>query len=115
MTAAAPATAHAHANVGTVVPDRGEFIDVLRALQRGHVLVHAGDHAGGWVVAGAAVYSSYEPLLCYELVQEFENPDGFEHVHYFRLSERGREFAGRAVAAWLQRPLLERLVVRLIG
>lgn len=113
MTAAAPTASRA--NDGTTIPDRGEFIDVLRALKRGHVLVHAGDHAGGWVVAGAAVYSSYDPLLRYELVQEFENPDGFEHVHYFRLSARGRDFAERAVAAWRQRPFLERLVVRLIG
>jgi hypothetical protein len=98
-----------------VIPDRGEFIDVLRALRRGHVLVHAGQHAGGWVLDGGNVYSSYDPLLRYELVQEFENPEGFEHVHYFRLTPRGRDFADRAVVAWRERPLLERLMVRLVG
>ncbi len=109
---AAPAQA---AHAAAVIPDRGEFIDVLRALRRGHVLVHAGQHAGGWVLDGGSVYSSYDPLLRYELVQEFENPEGFEHVHYFRLTQRGREFADRAVVAWRERPLLERLMVRLVG
>ncbi|MCW5634887.1 MAG: hypothetical protein KIT17_16250 [Rubrivivax sp.] len=103
----------AHANA--VIPDRGEFIDVLRAMRRGHVLVQAGDHAGSWAVDGGRVFSAYDPLLRYELVAEYENPEGFEHVHYFRLTERGRDFADRAFAAWRQRPLLERLAVRLVG
>jgi hypothetical protein len=117
LAAATPAsTVAAPAAQGpAIIPDRGEFIDVLRALRRGHVLVHAGQHAGGWVVDGGNVYSSYDPLLRYELVQEFANPDGFEHVHYFRLTPRGRAFADRAVAAWRQRPVLERLMVRLVG
>lgn len=112
---AAPAAQAAADSTRAVIPDRGEFIDVLCALRRGHVLVHAGQHAGGWVVDGGAVYSSYEPLLHYELVREFDNPAGFDHVHYFRLTERGRDFAERAVAAWRRRPLLERLMVRLVG
>lgn len=98
-----------------IIPDRGEFIDVLCALRRGHVLVHAGDHAGGWVVDGGRVFSSYDTLLRYELVQEFDNPEGFDHVHYYRLTPRGREFADRAVAAWRGRPFLERMMVRLVG
>jgi hypothetical protein len=36
-------------------------------------------------------------------------------VRYFRLTERGREFAARAVPAWRRRPLLERLATRLLG
>lgn len=112
--AVASASAPAHA-VATVIADRGEFIDVLRALRRGHVLVHAGDHAGGWVVDGCPVYSSHDPLLRYELVQEFENSEGFDHVHYFRLTPRGCDFAERAATAWRERPLLERLMVRLLG
>lgn len=112
--AAAPPSAVA-TRAPAVIPDRGEFIDVLSALRRGHVLVHAGQHAGGWVVDGGPVYSSFDPLLRYELVREFDNPEGFEHVHYFRLTPKGREFAERAVAAWRQRPLLERLMVRLLG
>lgn len=111
--ASSPASRAAPA--AATIPDRGEFIDVLRALRQGHVLVHAGQHAGGWVLDGGAVYSSYGPLLRYELVQEFENPEGFEHVHYFRLTQRGRDFADRAVVAWRERPLLERLMVRLVG
>lgn len=98
-----------------IIPDRGEFIDVLAALRRGHVLVHAGDHAGGWVVDGGRVFSAYDPLLRYELVQEYDNPEGFENVQYFRLTKRGREFAERAWHAWTRRPLVERLWVRLAG
>lgn len=113
--AAASATTAPAAKAPAIIPDRGEFIDVLRALRRGHVLVHAGEHAGGWVVDGGNVYSSHDPLLRYELVQEFDNPEGFEHVHYFRLTPQGRDFAERAVAAWRQRPVLERLMVRLVG
>jgi hypothetical protein len=113
--ASVPASAASARAAPCVIPDRGEFIDVLHALRRGHVLVHAGQHAGGWVVDGGNVYSSYDPLLRYELVQEFENPEGFEHVHYFRLTQRGRDFADRAVVAWRERPWLERLMVRLVG
>ena len=98
-----------------LIPDRGEFIDVLRALCRGHVLVHAGNQAGGWAVDGGVVYTAYEPLLRFELVQQYDNPAGFEHVQYFRLTGRGRDFARRACAAWRQRPLVERLAVRLLG
>ncbi len=116
VSASVPAAeAAAAGSARAVIPDRGEFIDVLCALRRGHVLVHAGQHAGGWVVDGGTVYSSYEPLLRYELVREFDNPAGFEHVQYFRLTEQGRDFAERAVAAWRRRPLLERLMVRLVG
>jgi hypothetical protein len=98
-----------------IIADRGEFVDVLCALRRGHVLVQAGDHAGSWIVDGGRVFSSYDPLLRYELVREFDNPEGFEHVHYYRLTPRGRDFAERALAAWRRRPLLERLMVRLVG
>ncbi|MBL8289468.1 MAG: hypothetical protein JNL85_15920 [Rubrivivax sp.] len=98
-----------------IIADRGEFIDVLRALWRGHVLVHCGEEAGGWLLDGGRVFTSYSPLLRYGLVREVSNPQGFEHVRYFRLSERGRAFAERAIAAWRQRPLLERLLVRLLG
>jgi hypothetical protein len=97
------------------IPDRGEFIDVLAALRRGHVLVRAGSSAGGWAVAGGVVYTAHDPLLRYELVSEYENPDGFENAHYFRLTPRGREFAERACEAWRRKPLLERLAVRLVG
>lgn len=105
MSAAAPA----------IIADRGEFIDVLRALWRGHMLVQASEEAGGWLLDGGRVLSSHRPLLRYGLVREVVNPQGFEHVRYFRLTERGRAFAARAIEAWRQRPLLERLLVRLLG
>lgn len=113
-TSAPPAAASAE-RPRAIIADRGEFVDVLCALRRGHVLVQAGEHAGGWIVDGGRVFSSYDPLLRYELVREFDNPEGFDHVRYFRLTSRGRDFAERALAAWRRRPLLERLMVRLVG
>ena len=116
-TSASPASRHDRAAIATstAIPDRGEFVDVLRALRRGHVLVQAGNHAGGWVVDGGRVYSSFDPLLRYELVREYDNPEGFEHVRYFRLTPQGRDFADRALDAWRRRPFLERMMVRLVG
>jgi hypothetical protein len=54
-------------------------------------------------------------LADYELIGEYSNPEGFEHAHYYRLTPRGRQFAEQACRAWRQRPLLERLAVRLMG
>lgn len=98
-----------------IIADRGEFVDVLRSLRRGHVLVCAGEGAGTAVVDGAIVYRSVDPLLRYGLVDEFDNPEGFEGARYYRLSVRGREFAERACAAWQRQPVLARLATRLAG
>lgn len=98
-----------------IIADRGEFIDALRLLRRGHVLVHACDSWGGSTIDGRVVHLSLRPLLAYALVDEFDNPDGFEHVRYYRLNARGRDFADRACTAWRRRPWLERLAVRLLG
>jgi hypothetical protein len=102
-------------NHDVIIADRGEFVDVLRSLSRGHVLVQAGDGAGSAVVDGGVVYHSVPALMKYGLVDEFDNPFGFEGARYFRLSERGRQFAERACNTWRRRPLLARLAVRLAG
>ncbi|MCW5667130.1 MAG: hypothetical protein KIT35_25110 [Piscinibacter sp.] len=99
----------------TIIADRGEFIDALRALRRGHVLVHAAETWGGCTIDGGIVRTAFRPLSDYHLIDEYENPQGFEHVRYFRLNARGREFAERACRAWERRPLLERLATRLLG
>lgn len=98
-----------------IIADRAEFVDALRALRRGHVLVHVSDQSGGCLLDGGTVYSSFETLRQYDLIDEFDNPDGFANVHYFRITRRGREFADKACAAWRQRPLLERLAMRVAG
>ena len=98
-----------------IIANRGEFVDVLRALARGRVLVRLNDMPGCCVIDGAMVYYSYDVLQRYGLIREYENPDGFAAVHYYRLTEDGHEFARRAVAAWRRLPLLERLAVRLFG
>lgn len=98
-----------------IIADRGEFVDALRLLRRGHVLVHACDSWGGCTVDGSVVHLSLRPLVDYALVDEFHNPQGFEHVRYYRLNARGRAFADRIDAAWSRRPWIERLAVRLLG
>jgi len=98
-----------------VIPDRGEFVNVLAALQRGHVLVRLNDQHDGCWLAGRNVFWSFEPLLHYGLIEPFDNRQGFVGLRYYRLSARGRDFAVQACAAWKRRPLLERVVARLVG
>lgn len=98
-----------------IIADRGEFVDVLHALHRGHVLVKVSDFSGCCTIDGGIAYRSYDTLARYGLIDEFENPAGFPAVQYYRLTDRGREFAARACQAWRRRPLLERVAVRLIG
>ena len=102
-------------NTDPIIADRGEFIDVLDALRRGHVLVRFSDLAGGCTIDGGVVYRAYGPLARYGLIREFDNPHGFAAVSYYRLTERGREFATRALQAWRGRPLVERVATRLVG
>ena len=98
-----------------IIPDRGEFIDALRVLRKGRVLVRVSDSSGGCVLDGAPLYSAHLTLIDYGLIREFHNPQGFGSVRYYRLSERGRDFAERACENWRRRPLLQRLAVRLAG
>lgn len=98
-----------------IIPDRGEFIDALRALRRGHVMVKLADRPGACLIDGGVVYHSMPTLLRYGLVQRYDNPEGFPAVEYYRLSREGREFADKAINTWRRRPLLERLAVRLAG
>lgn len=110
-----PAADDAGMEQPTIIANRGEFVDALRALSRGHVLVHASESWGGCSIDGGAVGVSFRTLADYALIDEYDNPHGFEHVHYYRLNQRGREFAERAVQAWERRPLIERLAARLLG
>jgi hypothetical protein len=98
-----------------IIPDRGEFIDALHLLRKGHVMVHVGDSAHGIAIDGGPVRHSADTLKRYRLVDEFDNPDGFPGVRYYRLNDRGRRFADQAWAAWRSRRLWERALVRLIG
>jgi hypothetical protein len=97
------------------IADRGEFVDALRLLARGGTLVRVSDLAGGWVVGGMAVYTSQHALLEWQLVEEFDNADGFAGVRYFRITPRGTAFAERTAAAWRAMPLGQRLLARLLG
>ena len=98
-----------------IIPDRAEFVDALRLLLKGRVLVRAGEGPGRCVLDGEIVYRSYDTLVRYGLISEFDNPEGFPQFGYYRLTERGREFATRACTAWRRRPLWQRLAVRLTG
>ena len=98
-----------------LIPDRGEFVDALRLLRKGHVLVNLGGLSDAYVINGHQLYSVQHTLIDYGLVQQFDNPDGFANVRYYRLSERGSEFAERACEQWRRQPLLRRLWARVIG
>ena len=98
-----------------IIPDRGEFVDALCALRRGGVMVRLGDRPGACWIDGGPVWRSAPTLLHYGLVQRWDNPEGFDGAEYYRLSREGRVFADRALHTWRQRPLLERLAVRLAG
>ena len=65
-----------------IIPDRAEFVDALRLLKRGHVLVRTSESAGGCVLDGAIVYHSYPTLKQYGLIDEFDNPQGFKNASY---------------------------------
>ncbi|HNU11334.1 MAG TPA: hypothetical protein PKJ45_08210 [Rubrivivax sp.] len=99
----------------TIIAHRGEFVDALHLLRKGHVLVRVSEAAGGCVLDGSPVYHSYPTLARYDLIREFDNPHGFANARYYRLTERGREFADRACKAWRRRPLWQRLAMRLTG
>jgi hypothetical protein len=99
----------------TIIANRGEFVDALRALRRGHVLVRASEGWGGCSIDGGVVGSAFRPLADFALIDEFDNPHGFEHIRYYRLNRRGHEFAARALQDWERRPLVQRLAARLLG
>ena len=98
-----------------IIADRAEFVEALRLLRRGHILVRTSEAAGGCVLDGGIVYRSYDTLVRYGLIDEFDNPHGFPNASYYRITERGRDFADRAWESWRSRPLWQRLAVRLAG
>lgn len=100
---------------GVIIPDRAEFVDALRQLRRGRVLVRAVQEAERCVLDGAMLYTAYTPLSQYGLLEEVKGPDERSQVYCYRLSARGREFADEACACWARQSLLQRLAVRLTG
>ncbi len=98
-----------------IIADRAEFVEALERLRRGHVLVRTGEGACSCVLDGGLVHHSFGTLHRYGLIDEFDNPQGFNGVQYYRITDRGREFADRAWTAWRQARPLERVMVRLVG
>lgn len=92
-----------------------EFIDALAALRQGCVVVVMDPENHMCVLDGMQLLCSFHVLQDYGLVAEFDNPDGFEGLRYFRLSEAGTGFADRALAAWEARAWHERLALRLFS
>ncbi len=98
-----------------ILVSRGEFIDALAALQRGSVIVVLDDAWDACVLDGVRLRWSFPPLAHYGLIAEYDNPAGFTHLRYYRITAVGRRFAEDALAARSARPLLECLVIRLLG
>jgi hypothetical protein len=93
----------------------GEFVDTLATLRRGHVIVVMDPDKHTCILDGMGLQWSFRSLDVYGVVEEFDNPDGFDGLHYYRLTPEGAQFADRALAAWRARPWLERLMLRLRG
>lgn len=102
-------------NSHPIIADRAEFVDALRALRKGHVLIRVADGPGGCLLDGGTVYWSFDTLLEYGLIAPFDNPDGFPNAQYYRITKPGHDFAERACTTWRQRPLLERVAMRVAG
>jgi hypothetical protein len=97
-----------------LIADRGEFIDALARLRRGELLVHSADEADErCLIEGQVLYTSWKPLSDFGLLDELPPQPRQGRIHCFKLSPRGRDFADRACAAWKQRPLGQRLAMRL--
>jgi hypothetical protein len=98
-----------------IIPDRAEFIDALRQLRRGSVLARSSAPGERCLLEGQFLRSAFVPLSRFSLIEEVGAPDVATNIRYYRLSERGQDFADRAWADWRRRPLLQRLAVRLTG
>lgn len=99
----------------TIIADRAEFVDALERLRRGHTLVRTGVGACCCVLDGSLVHHSFDVLLRYGLIAAFDNPEGFQGIKYFRITQQGRHFADRIRQQWDSLPTIERLLVRLTG
>jgi hypothetical protein len=100
-----------------VIADRGEFIDVLKLMRKGRLLVRSDQHR--CLIDGFEIVHAFETLSAYGLLDELPPPAGAgvhaPHLHWYRLSPRGRDFAERACAEWRARPLWQRLLLRIVG
>ncbi|MFM2342598.1 MAG: hypothetical protein RLZZ592_2251 [Pseudomonadota bacterium] len=99
----------------TAVVHLGEFIDTLALLRGGHIIVVMDPDKRTCVLDGMGLQWSFRTLEAYGLIAEFANPVGFEGLRYYRLTDAGRDFADRALAAWRARPWHQRLMLRLRG
>lgn len=100
----------------TLIADRGEFIDALARLRRGQLLVHSADRSDErCLIEGQMLYTSWKPLSSFGLLDELPASPREGRMRCYKLSPRGREFADRACKAWKQRPLWQRLAMRLGG
>ncbi len=106
----------APAAASALIADRAEFIDALARLRKGQMLVHSDDAADErCLIEGQVLYTSWKPLSDFGLLDELPRQPRQGRIHCYRLSPRGRDFADRACTAWKQKPLWQRLAVRLAG
>lgn len=102
-----------------VIADRGEFIDVLNLLRKGRLLARSDRPPERWLIEGGIVQHAHETLVGYQLIEELPPPAGGDvhapHLHWYRLTPRGHEFAQRAWSEWRRRPLWQRCLLRLLG
>lgn len=90
----------------------GEFVDALRWLSRGHIMVSLDTGLGMTLLDGARLYTAGPVLIQYGIVAKFDNPQGFPGAEYYKISQPGRHFANRTLKAWDKAPLLRRIWLR---
>ena len=61
-----------NASVNPLIADRGECVDALHELLRGHIVVRLGDHAWGCQLNGAPLRHSFGTLLQFGLIAPAE-------------------------------------------
>lgn len=102
-----------------LIADHGEFVDVLGQLRRGRLLVTSDRDPGRGLIEGGWVYHAHATLASHGLLEELplrpEDRLDAPHLHWWRLSPGGRDFAERAWAEWKARPWWQRCWLRLTG
>jgi hypothetical protein len=98
-----------------MIPDRFEFFSALKLLRRGHLLVRFGDFPPGCAVDGSPIYSSFQSLVAYRLIERIDPPGAAPRVEYYRIAPAGIEVEARLRRWWREQPLRRRIELRLFG
>lgn len=98
-----------------IIADRAGFVDALQHLLRGRVLVRMVDASWGWWRNGAPLRRSFQTLLHFGLMTNFQKQAGLQGMACDRITEPGRRFARRPLDFWHSLPHWQHTRVRPTG